>query len=379
MRRFFNNYRALMVSLLVALALPGIVSMDRIPTLKDAYKGGFLVGVAMDYGQIYGRPEQDVKLIREQFDAISPENVLKWAPVNPKPGVYRFGPADRYVQFGIRNHMFILGHNLVWHKQVPKWVFENSDGKPVSRDTLLMRMKKHIDKLVGRYKGRINAWDVLNEGVNEDGSLRNDKWMKIIGPDYIAKAFEYAHEADPKAQLYYNDFNLTNPAKRAGVIRLVNKLKKEGVPIDGIGMQGHWHLHSPTIKQIETSIDDYAKLGVKVMITELDISVLPNPPHPDNPPPSIRHSKNPKYNPYVNGLPDSVKQELADRYAALFKLFLKHRDVISRVTFWGLNNKESWKNNWPIIGRTDYPLLFNRENQPTEAFYKVIEVGQKDQ
>lgn len=157
MRRFFNNYRALMVSLLVALALPGIVSMDRIPTLKDAYKGGFLVGVAMDYGQIYGRPEQDVKLIREQFDAISPENVLKWAPVNPKPGVYRFGPADRYVQFGIRNHMFILGHNLVWHKQVPKWVFENSDGKPVSRDTLLMRMKKHIDKLVGRYKGRINA------------------------------------------------------------------------------------------------------------------------------------------------------------------------------------------------------------------------------
>lgn len=275
--------------------------------------------------------------------------------------------------------MFILGHNLVWEKQVPKWVFEKSDGKPVSRDTLLMRMKKHIDKLVGRYKGRINAWDVLNEGVNEDGALRNDQWMKIIGPDYIPKAFEYAHAADPKAQLYYNDFNLTNPAKRAGVIRLVKKLKKEGVPIDGIGMQGHWHLHSPTIKQIETSIDDYAKLGVKVMITELDIGVLPNPPHPDNPPPSIRKSKNPKYNPYVNGLPDSVKQALADRYAALFKLFLKHRDVISRVTFWGLNNKESWKNDWPIIGRTDYPLLFNRKNQPTEAFYKVIEVGQKNQ
>ena len=379
MRRLFKKYRVTILALLAAIVLPCIVSMDQTPSLKEAYKDDFLIGVSMDYGQIYGRPAEDVNLIKQQFDAISPENVLKWAPVNPKPGVYRFGPADRYVQFGLENHMFILGHNLVWHKQVPNWVFENSDGKPVSRDTLLMRMKRHIDKLVGRYKGRINGWDVLNEGVNEDGSLRDDKWLQIIGPDYIAKAYEYAHAADPKAQLYYNDFNLTNPSKREGVIRLVKKLKKEGVPIDGIGMQGHWHLYSPTIKQIETSIEDYAKLGVKVMITEMDISVLPNPPHSDNPPSSIRHSKNPKYNPYVNGLPDSVKQALANRYAALFKLFLKHRDVISRVTFWGLNNKQSWKNNWPIIGRTDYPLLFNRKNQPTEAFYKVIEVEQKSQ
>lgn len=378
MRRFFLNNKIKLL-LLVAVALPCIVSMDKTPTLKEVYKGDFLIGVAMNYGQINGWQTQDVKLIKQQFDAISPENVLKWARVNPKPGVYNFGPSDKYVEFGEKNHMWMLGHNLVWHNQVPKWVFEGKDGKLVGKDTLLARMKRHIDAVVGRYKGRINGWDVVNEGVSRDGSLRDSKWLQIIGPEYIAKAYEYAHAADPKAQLFYNDYDLAYPPKRNGVIRLIKKLKKEGVEVDGIGMQGHWNLHSPSIKQIETSIEDFSKLGVKVMITELDISVLPNPHHHSNPSPSVRRSKNPENNPYVNGLPDSVKQALANRYASLFKLFLKHRNVISRVTFWGLNDKESWKNNYPIFGRTDYPLLFNRKNQPKEAYYKVIEVGEKDQ
>ncbi len=271
--------------------------------------------------------------------------------------------------------MFILGHNLVWHNQVPKWVFKNKDGKPVTRDELLKRMKYHIEHVVGRYKGRINGWDVVNEALQENGKLRDSEWLKIIGPDYIAKAFEYAHEADPNVQLYYNDYNLYKPEKREGVVRIIKELQKKGIRIDAIGMQAHWSLHTPALSQIQASIDAFSKLGVKVMISELDISVLPSPKHHDNPSPSERFSHNAALNPYKNGMPDSVKTELANRYASLFKLFIKNKDKIRRVTFWGLNDKQSWKNNFPIFGRTDYPLLFNRENQPKKAFYSVIQTG----
>ncbi len=371
-----NRFKKIVLPLIVSL-IPSVAAVGQTPSLKDVYKDDFLIGVAMNRTQIDGKASADIQIIKQQFDAISPENILKWEPINPKPGVYNFGPVDRYVAFGQKNHMFILGHNLVWHKQVPKWIFLDKQGNLVDRDTLLRRMKKHIEKLVGRYKGRINAWDVVNEAVGEDGSLRNTKWLQIIGPDYIAKAFEFTHAADPDAELYYNDFNLDDPAKRNGVIRLVKKLQDEGVHVDGIGMQGHWNLHSPSFKNIDASIEAFSKLGVKVMITELDIGVLPVPPHKDDPPPSIRYSKDPAYNPYADGLPDSVKTALADRYGSLFKVFLKHNDVISRVTFWGLNDKETWKNDWPIINRKDYPLLLDRNNQPKEAFHQIIKIGQE--
>lgn len=353
-----------------------IAAARKIPSLKKVFKNDFYVGVAMIRPQIEGKLPKDVALIKQQFNSISPANVLKWAPVQPEPHKFNFGPADKYVQFGIKNHMFIIGHNLVWHKQVPKWVFLNKEGKLVSRSVLLKRMKYHIDKVVGRYKGKINGWDVVNEALAENGKLRKTKWLKIIGPDYIEKAFEYAHQADPHAQLYYNDFNLWKPAKREGVIRLVKQLQKKGIRIDGIGMQGHWYLHQPAISQIEASIKAFSKLGVKVMISELDISVLPIPKHHDNPPPSIRYSHNPALNPYAKGLPDSVKQALANRYASIFKVLLKYHKDITRVTFWGLNDKESWRNNWPVVGRTDYPLLFNGNNQPKKAFYSVIKTAE---
>jgi len=350
---------------------------QQLPSLKKVFIKDFYVGVAVNQGQMAGYLPSDVALVKKQFDSVSPENVLKWSRVQPKPHTFNFGPADKYVKFGMKNDMFIIGHNLVWHKQVPDWVFKNDDGKPVSREVLLKRMKYHIDKVVGRYKGKINGWDVVNEALTEQGKLRDTKWLKIIGSDYIEKAFEYAHKADPDAQLYYNDFNLWKPAKREGVIRLVKELQKKGIRIDGIGMQGHWYLHKPSDDQIEASIQAFSKLGVKVMISELDISVLPIPKDHDNPPPSIRHSRDPALNPYANGLPDSVKNALATRYASLFRLFEKHKDAITRVTFWGLNDKETWRNNWPVIGRKDYPLLFNRYNQPKEAFYSVVETSGK--
>jgi len=369
-------FKAFKIPILIGGLFIFIAAGQKIPSLKKVFKKDFYVGVAMNWRQIEGKSPSDIQLIKEQFNSTSPANVLKWSEVQPKPHSFQWGPADAYVNFGLKHHMFIIGHNLVWHKQVPKWVFLDKKGKPVSRAVLLKRMKYHIDKVVGRYSGKINGWDVVNEALTEKGELRNTKWKKIIGPDYIEKAFEYAHQADPNVQLYYNDFNLWKPAKRKGVIRLVKKLQKEGIRIDGIGMQGHWSLHSPAVSQIEASIKAFSKLGVNVMISELDISVLPIPKHHDNPPSSIRHSHNPKLDPYKNGLPVSVKQALATRYANLFRLFEKYHNDITRVTFWGLNDKESWKNNFPVFGRTDYPLLFNRQNQPKKAFYAILKTVQ---
>ncbi len=376
-RNLYNKKRIkwLLPSVAGVVMVIVLTAVRPVPSLKNVFKKDFYVGVAIDRAQIEGRRPSDIKLIQEQFNQISPENVLKWSNVQPGPEKFNFGPADKYVDFGVKNHMFILGHNLVWHNQVPKWVFKNKDGKPVTRDELLKRMKYHIEHVVGRYKGRINGWDVVNEALTETGKLRDSNWLKIIGPDYIEKAFEYAHEADPNVQLYYNDYNLYKPEKRDGVVRLVKDLQKKGIKIDGVGMQGHWTLHTPSLNQVQASIDAFSKLGVKVMISELDISVLPSPKHHDNPSPTIRFSHNAALNPYKNGMPDSVKTVLANRYASLFKLFMKNKDKISRITFWGLNDKQSWKNNFPIFGRTDYPLLFNRNNQPKKAFYSVIHTG----
>jgi len=211
-------------------------------SLKQAFKGDFVVGAAMNQAQITGQDARGDTLIEAQFNAISPENVMKWERIHPEPGKYSFDLPDKYVAFGIKHHMFIVAHTLIWHNQVPAWVFHDDNGNLLGRDALLARMKDHISTVVGRYKGKINSWDVVNEVLNDDGTLRQTLWLKIIGPDYIEKAFEYAHEADPKAQLIYNDYSLENEPKRSGAIALVKKLRSEGIPISGVGIQGHDHL-----------------------------------------------------------------------------------------------------------------------------------------
>jgi endo-1,4-beta-xylanase len=300
---------------------------------------------------------------------------LKWEVVHPQPGTYDFALSDKYVEFGEKNHMFIVGHNLVWHSQVPKWVFEDDKGAPLSRDALLARMKDHIQTVVGRYKGRINGWDVVNEALNEDGTLRQSPWLKIIGEDYIEKAFEYAHKADPKAQLYYNDYSLENEAKRKGALELVKRLKAKGVPITGVGVQDHVSLDWPTVDQIDATITDFGKLGMKVMFTELDVDVLPAATRSQTADVSLNLASDPKLNPYANGLPDAMQQALAKRYADLFGTYAKHCGLVTRVTFWGVTDKESWKNDWPVKGRTNYPLLFDRNVLPKPAFDAVIRMA----
>lgn len=341
-------------------------------TLKDAFKKDFLVGAAINQNQFYERDGRGVPIITGQFNSITPENVLKWESVHPQPGRYDFDGPDRYVAFGEKYHMFIIGHTLVWHSQTPPWVFQDDQGNPADRETLLGRMRDHIHTVVGRYKGRIKGWDVVNEALNEDGSLRQSPWMKIVGEDYLAKAFEFAHEADPKTQLYYNDYSLENEAKRNGAIALIRKLQAAGVSVFAVGLQGHDKMEWPTVEQQDATIRAFAKLGIKVNITELDVDVLPSASQNRGADIALSVELQAKLNPYARGLPDSVQQALAKRYADLFSVFIKHRDVIDRVTFWGVTDGDSWLNGWPVRGRTSYPLLFDRNGQPKPAFDAVI-------
>jgi len=341
-------------------------------TLKDAFRNAFRIGAAINESEFAGQNPGDAALVQAQFNSVSPENVLKWLLVHPKPGVYDFGPADQYVDFGEKNHMFIVGHTLVWHSQVPSWVFQDAEGKPLDRDTLLARMRDHIRTVVGRYKGRIAGWDVVNEALDDDGALRQTPWMKIIGEDYIVQAFQFAHEADPGAELYYNDYSLEGERKRAGAIELIRKLQAAGIPIKAVGMQGHMKMDSPSIDQEDAAITAFAKLGIKVNITELDVDVLPRATRDNGADTRLNVALQARLNPYAQSLPGEVQQALAKRYADLFGVYLKHRDVIDRVTFWGVTDRDSWLNDWPVIGRTSYPLLFDREGRTKPAFAALI-------
>ena len=358
------------------LIMTGFAASAKAPkTLKAAYKGDFYVGAAIDASEIDGQDARDDAIIASQFNSISPANALKWESIHPLPGSYDFRLPDLYVDFGVKHHMYIHGHTLVWHNQTPAWVFQDEKGNLLTRDALLARLRDHIQTVVGRYKGRIQSWDVVNEALNEDGSIRQSLWYKIIGSDYIEKAFEYAHQADPQALLCYNDYNLENEPKLNGAIALVKKLKAEDVPIGCVGIQDHDHLNWPTAEQEEAAISALAALGVKVAISELDMDVLPAAGHQPTADINYRVAQDPKLNPYVNGLPEAVRKQLADRYADLFGVFLKHRSQIVRVTFWGVTNGDSWLNNFPVRGRTNYPLLFNRDGKPNAAFDAVLGVA----
>jgi endo-1,4-beta-xylanase len=368
-------FGAATASSLLLLTFSLLAAKQAPPALKDAFKGSFLIGAALNPAQFTERDARDAAIAKAQFDSISPENVLKWETVHPEPGRYAFDLPDKYVAFGEENYMFIVGHTLVWHHQTPKWVFEDAKGNPVDRETLLKRMREHIQTVVGRYKGRVNGWDVVNEALDDDGTLRQTPWLKIIGEDYIAKAFEFAHEADPKAELYYNEFSLENETKRNGAIELIGKLRAQGVPVTGVGLQGHYKIDWPSVDQLDAAIAAFAKLGVKVMITELDLDVLPPALQYRGADISANVELQPKLNPYTSGLPDSLQETLAKRYSDLFGVFLKHRGVLSRVTFWGVTDASSWLNNWPVRGRTSYPLLFDRDGRPKPAFYAVIKAA----
>jgi endo-1,4-beta-xylanase len=343
-------------------------------SLKNALADKFFIGVALNEWQTDGLDSLVNATTVNNFSSIVAENCMKSESLQPEEGVFTFDKADEFVEYGEANNMFIIGHCLIWHAQAPHWFFTDIEGNDVSREVMIERVRTHISTVVGRYKGRVNGWDVVNEAFNEDGSLRNSKFLQIIGDDYIELAFQFAHEADPDAQLYYNDYNMWKPEKCKNVIQFFSDLKANGLKIDGVGLQAHIGLSEPTIEQYQISIDAIAEMGVKAMFTELDVSVLPFPSEQITADISTNFELKQEYDPYAEGIPDSVSNILDKRYVEIFDLFIKNSEKISRVTFWGLSDANTWRNNWPINGRTDYPLLFDRKYQAKPAVQSIVEL-----
>jgi endo-1,4-beta-xylanase len=353
--------------------------------LKDVYKNAFLIGVAVTPSITSGQDKISQDVVLKNFNSTTPENIMKAALINPQPGVYNWGPADDYVAFGLKNKMFIIGHTLVWHNQVPAWFFTNAQGKPNTKEEQIERLRSHIQAVAGRYAGRVNAWDVVNEVMGEDGNYRPTLWVNAVGNgDTLVKyAFKFAAQYAPNTELYYNDFNAWRPSKRDGIVRMIKMLQKEGIRVDGVGMQGHWGLNYPKTKYIEDAIDAYAACGVKVMITELDVDVLPLTKEGQIVGQGMADKQfqleefKTFLDPYQKGLPDSIQKGLADRYAELFSIFYNRRDKIARVTLWGLHDGMNWRNDYPIPSRTNYPSLWDRQRKPKPAFYAVLKVPSK--
>ncbi|MDH6309931.1 endo-1,4-beta-xylanase [Dysgonomonas sp. PFB1-18] len=345
------------------------------PTLTGALNGKFYIGTALNLNQIHGKDSASIDIVKKQFDAIVAENCMKSMFLQPKEGEFFFDDADKFVEFGEKNNMFITGHCLIWHSQAPGWFFTDDKGKNVSPEILKARMKTHITTVVSRYKGRIKGWDVVNEAIMEDGSYRKSKFYEILGEEFIPLAFQYAHEADPDTELYYNDYNEWHVGKRETIVKMVKSLKERGIRIDGVGMQGHIAMDGPSLEEYQAAVDAYANAGVKAMITEFELSALPSPRKNVGANISEIETYRQEMNPYTNGLPDSVATAWTERMASFFKLFLKNKEKISRVTLWGVTDKDSWKNNFPMYGRTDYPLLFDRQHEAKPVVQQIIDLA----
>lgn len=342
-------------------------------SLKQVFQPHFTFGSALGTKEIYAEVETTDSLIRYHFNSIVAENCMKSERIHPEKDRYYWKDADAFIDFGERNKMEIIGHTLAWHSQTPDWFFVDANGEDVGREEMLERLKDHISTILMRYKGKIKGWDVVNEAINDDGSMRNSKFLQIIGKDWVEQAFRFAYEADPDVELYYNDYNLSNPVKREAVYEMLKNIQSKEIKVSGVGMQGHVNINDPSIQDIEKSIVRFSDLGI-VMITELDVTVLPWPEDGVTADVSLSVEFQEEMNPYPSGLSDSMKIVLNDRFLNLFNVFLKHSDKIDRVTMWGVNDAQTWRNDWPIKGRNDYPLLFNRDNSPKAVVDSLLNI-----
>jgi endo-1,4-beta-xylanase len=344
-------------------------------TFKAAFDGEFLMGTALNVDQIAGAEPRAIEIAKKQYNSIVAENCMKMEEIHPEEDVYYWEDADAFVEFGEVNNMHIVGHTLVWHSQTAPWIFVDENGEEVSRDVLIERMKNHIHTIVSRYKGRVDGWDVVNEAIQNDGSWRESKYYQIIGPEFVELAFKFAHEADPNAELYYNDYGVSGRSKCNGIYDMVKSLLDKGVKVDGIGLQGHLNLDIPAISEMEESIEKLSSLGLNLMVTELDMTIVPWPSDEVTAEISLNYELSKEFDPYSEELPDSVYQQVMQRYTGLFEMLLKHHEKISRVTFWGVHDGNSWRNDWPIEGRTDFPLLFDRNYQMKEGVEEILEMA----
>ena len=337
--------------------------------LADTFKDKFHIGTAISTNTLENNNSRLLKLIAREFNTITAENDMKWEMIRPSLDKWNWKLADKFVDFGRKNQMLMVGHALVWHAQIPNDVFfENS--RPRSKKDLLKIMKDHIVTMVDRYRNSIAVWDVVNEAVDND-KWRRTNWFKYIGSEYFEKAFQYAREADPSAHLIYNDYGMDSPSKQDFLLDAIRRLKSKGIRIDGVGMQLHAALDGPSARQIEDAIVKFAKAGLQVHITEMDLDVLPKIDDYSGAEISTNYSYNEQLNPYVSGLPEKISKLHTKRYTELFEVFVRHSDKVARVSTWGTIDSESWKNGWPVKGRTNYPLLFDRNYQPKEAYHSI--------
>lgn len=335
------------------------------PSLKTQFAKDFKIGAALNTEQILGKDPLSILLIPAQFNAITPENAMKSMNIHPEWNRYDFSIADKFIEYGKKNNQIVNGHTLIWHSQLSPFA-----GKIKDVDSFRIFFENHIQTVAGRYKGKIFSWDVVNEALEEDGSMRKSIFYQMLGENYVSEAFKLTANASPGAELYYNDYNIEQPAKRKGCIELIKKIQASGARIDGVGIQGHWHLGKVPFQEIENSIIAYASLGLKVMITELDIEMLPR--NFQGADVNQLVASNPALNPYPNGITPTLLEQQASDYANLFKLFLKYKNNITRITFWGVHDGQSWLNGWPVRGRTNYPLLFDRKGKGKPAFEAIV-------
>tara|TARA_B100001094_G_C18132483_1_gene773089 strand:- start:577 stop:1677 length:1101 start_codon:yes stop_codon:yes gene_type:complete len=359
--------------IITAVVVASLLYFPDYESLKEKFDDKFLIGATInqeDY-QIVDSDVKAIEIVKKDFNAVTPENCMKWMHIHPEFDEFTFSNADKIVDFAKENNMYLLGHTLVWHNQVPDYIYNIKD-----KETFQDHVQKHINTVVKRYTGKVDMWDVVNEALNDDGTLRKTVFLDMLGEDYIEQAFSLANNVDPNVALAYNDYNLYKPKKRKGAIRIINSLRKKGIRIDAVGIQAHWDLHFPSIEEIEKTIVELAETGVDVMITELDITVIPNPYELAG----IAREEFKKFegdkewDPYQAGIPSDIQEKLTNRYRDIFELFVKHKNKISRVTFWGINDKYTWRNENPINNRTDYPLLFDREYNEKPAYDALIDL-----
>lgn len=375
MRIRFHSVINFSLSCLITLGMAGCTGNNRAATvqndstnsswqdrgLKDDYHNYFPIGVAVNSHNIHG-PEQ--ALILKEFNSITPENDMKMGPIHPRQDVYNFRPVDSIVAFARKNGLKIRGHNLCWHEQAPRWLFKDAKGKEVSRDTLMARLRSHIQTVVGRYHNDVYCWDVVNEAISDDSTefLRKSPWLSICGPSFIDSAFWYAHQADPEAELYYNDYNVVRPEKAKRIYKLLKGLKERGVPVTGVGIQAHWSIYRPTEAQLRAALDLFKRLDLKVQITELDVSVFPWEKN--------RRALLPKDKVVYKG---ALANKQTAFYRMIFQVFRDYKDVITSVTFWNVSDRDTWLNHYPVEGRKNYPLLFDSALSRKPAYRAVTD------
>ncbi len=329
--------------------------------LKDFYKDYFTVGAAVTPRSLHG---DDSALIVDHFNSITAENAMKMGPIHPKEDEYFWKDADAIADFASKHRLKMRGHTLCWHTQVPTWIFKDAQGDTVTKQVLLQRLKDHITTVVNRYKDRIYAWDVVNEVIDDNDTVvfRNTAWYRICGEEFISKAFEYAHAADPKAILFYNDYNTENPKKREKILQMVKKMKAAGVPIHGVGLQGHWSISNPSREELERSIQQFSALGLQVQVTELDVSVYAGRQGGQ----MIRNQNRDSINPFT----PEMEQAQREKYKMIFEVFRQYKNQLTGITFWNLSDRYTWLDG---RGRKNYPLLFDMNRKPKKAYYDVVE------